>query len=79
MGLTTTKTLNNGVEIPVIGLGVYKVEDGKKVYDAVRSALELGYRHIDAASFYQNEEGVGKAIADSGIPRDETCYDKSME
>jgi len=71
MGLTTTKTLNNGVEIPVIGLGVYKVEDGKTVYDAVRSALELGYRHIDTASFYQNEEGVGKAIADSGIPRDE--------
>ncbi|MBM7571620.1 aldo/keto reductase [Aquibacillus albus] len=71
MSLTTTKKLHNGVEIPAVGLGVYKMEDGTDVYQSVLSALEIGYRHIDTASFYQNEEGVGKAIKDSGIPREE--------
>ncbi|GAB2534082.1 aldo/keto reductase [Gracilibacillus alcaliphilus] len=71
MGLTSTLTLNNGTKIPAIGLGVYKAEAGEEVYQAVRSALELGYRHIDTASLYANEEGVGQAIKDSGIPRDE--------
>lgn len=71
MSLMTTRKLNNGVEIPVIGLGVFQVDDGDQVYDAVRSALEIGYRHIDTASYYQNEAGVGRAIADSGIPREE--------
>lgn len=71
MSLTTTRKLNNGVEIPVIGLGVYEVDAGETVYNAVRSALKLGYRHIDTASFYNNEEGVGRAIADSGIPRED--------
>ncbi|GGM25921.1 glyoxal reductase [Paraliobacillus quinghaiensis] len=71
MSLTTTATLHNGIEIPVLGLGVYKMEEGESVYEAVKSALALGYRHIDTASFYQNEEGVGKAIQDSGVPRDE--------
>ncbi|SDK48686.1 aldo/keto reductase [Sediminibacillus albus] len=71
MGLNTVMTLHNGVEIPSVGLGVYKVEEGNDVYQAVKSALEIGYRHIDTASFYQNEEGVGKAIKDSGIPREE--------
>ncbi|GAA4061806.1 aldo/keto reductase [Amphibacillus indicireducens] len=71
MSLTTTRTLSNGVEIPVIGLGVFKIDDGESVYDAVISALEIGYRHIDTASTYKNEEGVGRAIADSGIPREE--------
>ncbi|MDC3417680.1 aldo/keto reductase [Aquibacillus sp. 3ASR75-54] len=71
MSLTTTATLHNGVQIPRLGLGVYKMEDGTDVYHAVLSALEIGYRHIDTASFYQNEEGVGRAIRDSGIPREE--------
>jgi len=71
MSLKTTRKLNNGVEIPVIGLGVYKVDEGETVYDTVRSALEIGYRHIDTASLYKNEEGVGRAIADSGIPRED--------
>ncbi|MCT2535786.1 aldo/keto reductase [Aquibacillus koreensis] len=71
MSLTTTSKLHNGVEIPSLGLGVYKVEDGQSVYDTVMSALEIGYRHIDTASFYENEEGVGKAIRESGIPREE--------
>src|SRR5690625_452424 len=62
--------LANDVSIPQLGLGVYKVTP-EEVYDTVKSALELGYRHIDTASFYENEEGVGQAIKDSGIPRDE--------
>ncbi|MGP4038403.1 aldo/keto reductase [Gracilibacillus sp. D59] len=71
MSLTTTLKLNNESEIPAVGLGVYKAEPGDEVYHAVRSALELGYRHIDTASLYANEEGVGQAIKDSGIPREE--------
>lgn len=71
MSLTTKVKLNNGTEIPAVGLGVFKVEPGDEVYQAVRSALELGYRHIDTASFYGNEEGVGRAIKESGIPREE--------
>ncbi|MFD2655675.1 aldo/keto reductase [Gracilibacillus thailandensis] len=71
MSLTTTLKLNNGTEIPAVGLGVYKAEPGNEVYHAVKSALELGYRHIDTASLYANEEGVGQAIKDSGIPREE--------
>lgn len=58
------------MSIPQLGLGVYKVPEDE-VYDTVRSALELGYRHIDTASFYANEAGVGQAIRDSGIPREE--------
>ncbi|SDM77834.1 aldo/keto reductase [Sediminibacillus halophilus] len=71
MGLKTMTKLHNGVEIPSVGLGVYKVEEGEQVYESVKSALEIGYRHIDTASFYQNEEGVGRAVKDSGIPREE--------
>ncbi|UOQ86684.1 aldo/keto reductase [Gracilibacillus salinarum] len=71
MSLRTTRKLNNGTEIPAIGLGVYKAEAGEEVYQAVKSALELGYRHIDTASLYGNEEGVGQAIKDSDVPREE--------
>ncbi|WP_245831024.1 aldo/keto reductase [Sediminibacillus massiliensis] len=70
MSLTTTTKLHNGVEIPSVGLGVYKMAENE-VYESVKTALELGYRHIDTASFYENEEGVGRAIKDSGIPREE--------
>ncbi|MGY0693822.1 aldo/keto reductase [Virgibacillus sp. FSP13] len=70
MDLKTTKELNNGNQIPQLGLGVYKVP-AEQVYETVKNALEFGYRHIDTASFYGNEEGVGKAIKDSGIPREE--------
>lgn len=62
--------LTNDLTIPQIGLGVYKVSPDE-IYDTVRSALELGYRHIDTASFYENEAGVGQAIKDSGIPRED--------
>ena len=69
MNLESTVTLNNDVEIPWIGLGVFKSEPGKVTEQAVRWALELGYRHIDTASLYANEEDVGTAVADSGIDR----------
>ena len=64
-------TLSNGVEMPWFGIGVYKVEDGEEVKRAVHAALNAGYRSIDTAAFYHNEEGVGQAIRESGIPRDE--------
>lgn len=63
--------LNNGVEIPSVGFGVFKVKDGDEVYEAVLEALKTGYRLIDTAAIYGNEEGVGKALKDSGIPREE--------
>jgi 2,5-diketo-D-gluconate reductase A len=65
-----TITLNDGVEIPQLGFGVFQVppEDTKK---ATLEALEVGYRHIDTAEMYGNEKGVGEAIVESGIPRDE--------
>ncbi|KFI46802.1 Aldo/keto reductase [Bifidobacterium bohemicum] len=69
--LTETYTLNNGVEIPKVGFGTWQIPDGKVCYDAVRMALETGYRHIDTAYVYGNEKSVGRAIADSGISRDD--------
>ncbi|MFD2924449.1 aldo/keto reductase [Halobacillus naozhouensis] len=71
MSLTDTTGLNNGVSMPWVGLGVYKMESGDEVVHAVRSALDLGYRHLDTASFYDNEEGVGQAIKESDLPREE--------
>uniref|UniRef100_K3WD22 NADP-dependent oxidoreductase domain-containing protein n=1 Tax=Globisporangium ultimum (strain ATCC 200006 / CBS 805.95 / DAOM BR144) TaxID=431595 RepID=K3WD22_GLOUD len=65
------KTLPSGAKIPVVGLGVYLSEPGAETYDAVLSALKLGYRHIDTAQYYANEADVGKAVRDSGIPRDQ--------
>lgn len=66
-----TVTLNNGVKMPQLGFGVYKVEEGQEVINAVKTALEVGYRHIDTAALYQNEQGVGQAIRESGIPREQ--------
>ena len=64
-------TLNNGVPIPVLGFGTWKAENGEIAYQAVLEALKAGYRHIDTAAIYKNEESVGRAIQDSGIPREE--------
>lgn len=64
-------TLNNGTKIPSVGVGVFRVEDAKIAYETVKTALEVGYRHIDTAMIYGNEEAVGKAMHDSGIPREE--------
>ena len=71
MDLQTRIQLNNGVQMPVLGLGVFLSKDGEETYNAVRWALEAGYRHIDTAAVYGNEESVGRAIRDSGIPREE--------
>ena len=71
MHISSTVQLNNGVEMPWLGLGVFLSEEGKEVENAVKSALAHGYRHIDTAAIYRNERGVGKAIIESGIPRDE--------
>lgn len=62
--------LVNGVEIPVIGFGTWQVQNGQEAYQAVLCALQNGYTHIDTAAVYGNEESVGKAILDSGIPRE---------
>lgn len=63
-------TLNDGTTIPQLGFGVFKVDPGE-TERIVAEALEVGYRHIDTAAIYRNEKGVGKAIAASGIPRDD--------
>src|SRR5579859_2699514 len=63
--------LADGHQIPVLGLGVWQVPDGVECVTAVRWALELGYRHIDTAQAYGNEESVGTALRDSGLPRDQ--------
>ncbi|MBF4500507.1 aldo/keto reductase [Savagea sp. SN6] len=65
------KQLKNGVPMPEIGLGVYKMTDEEEAYRAIRHALEVGYRSIDTAAFYHNEEVVGRAVRESGIPREE--------
>ena len=63
-------SLNDGTTIPQLGLGTYRLDDDT-AERVVSEALEVGYRHIDTASLYGNEVGVGRAIAASGIPRDE--------
>ncbi|MEU0631436.1 aldo/keto reductase [Streptomyces sp. NPDC005989] len=65
-----TVTLNNGVEIPQLGFGVFQVPDAETTA-AVTTALKAGYRSIDTAAIYGNETGVGKALAESGVPREE--------
>lgn len=88
--LQSTVALHNGVHMPWFGLGVYKVTDQSEIVEVVSAALKHGYRHIDTASFYQNEEGVGKGIRDSGISRedifvtskvwnDEQGYEETLE
>lgn len=66
-----TFTLNNGIEMPYFGLGVYLSKDGQEVVNAVKWALDCGYRHIDTASIYKNETGVGKGIKESNVLREE--------
>ena len=64
-------TLNNGVEMPILGFGVYQITDAEECERSVVDALEVGYRSIDTAAVYQNEEPVGRAIKRSGVPREE--------
>ncbi|MFD0713713.1 aldo/keto reductase [Paenibacillus sp. GCM10027626] len=69
--IASRTALYNGVEMPWLGLGVWKMNEGSEVEKAVRSAIDAGYRSIDTAAIYNNEEGVGKAIRDCGVPREE--------
>lgn len=66
-----TRQLADGARMPTLGLGVWQVPDGPECQNAVRWALELGYRHIDTAQAYGNEESVGRALRESGVPREE--------
>jgi diketogulonate reductase-like aldo/keto reductase len=66
-----SKTIADGVAMPMLGLGVWKIPDGPETEQAVEWALEAGYRHIDTAAFYRNERSVGTALARSGIAREE--------
>lgn len=90
MTITTTAKLNNGVEIPYFGLGVFESPQGETTKNAVLQALAAGYRHIDTAKIYGNEKDVGEAIRESGIQRSEIFvttklwnsdhgYDKTVE
>jgi diketogulonate reductase-like aldo/keto reductase len=69
MDITSAVTLNNGVRMPRLGLGVWQAKPGAEVGNAVRWALEAGYRHIDTARVYGNEHDVGAALRESGLPR----------
>src|SRR3954465_16058764 len=62
--------LPSGAAMPLLGFGTWQIT-GNSCYDAVRAALDVGYRHLDTANVYRNEEEVGRALADSGVPRDE--------
>lgn len=66
-----TRKLADGNEMPLLGLGVWQVPNGPEAENSVRWALELGYRHVDTAQAYGNEESVGKALRESGVPREE--------
>lgn len=68
---TDGPTLNDGVKMPWLGLGVWKTKEGEEVIQSVKSAIAAGYRMIDTAAIYGNEEGVGQAIRESGVSRDE--------
>ena len=88
--LTDCYRLSNGVEIPCIGFGTWQTPDGDVCVSSVKAAIEAGYRHIDTAEMYGNEDSVGKAIKESGIDRKELFitsklsnqahgYEKTME
>jgi methylglyoxal/glyoxal reductase len=71
MDISSNVKLNNGIEMPLLGLGVFQLQEGKQVEHAVKTALVNGYRSIDTAYVYHNEEGVGRGIKASGVPREE--------
>ncbi|MFT9598232.1 aldo/keto reductase [Mesobacillus sp.] len=68
--LQDTTTLHNGVKMPWFGLGVFKVQEGSEVVESVKAALRNGYKSIDTAAVYRNEEGVGQGIKEAGVPRE---------
>lgn len=69
MAIQSTITLNNGTVIPQVGLGVFQTPDGDTTVNAMQTALENGYRHIDTAMIYRNEASVGEGIRRAGLPR----------
>jgi methylglyoxal/glyoxal reductase len=69
--LQATTTLHNGLKMPWFGLGVFKVQEGSEVIESVKVAIQHGYKSIDTAAIYRNEEGVGQGIRESGVPREE--------
>ena len=71
LDIKSTAKLNNGQQMPILGLGVWQMAKGQETANAVLRALQVGYRHIDTAKIYGNEESVGEAIRKSGIARDE--------
>jgi 2,5-diketo-D-gluconate reductase A len=66
-----SRRLSDGADIPVLALGVWQIRNGRECINAVRWALEVGYRHIDTAQIYGNEESVGRAVRESGVPREQ--------
>lgn len=76
MILNETYTLSNGVKVPKIGLGTWQIPNGEEAYNSVMYALKNGYRHIDTAAAYGNEESVGKAIKVRYSTRGNFCYNK---
>ncbi|UTE78950.1 MULTISPECIES: aldo/keto reductase [unclassified Rossellomorea] len=69
--LQSTKTLHNGIEIPYVGLGVYQMKDPSETVQAVRTAIQSGYRSIDTAAIYDNEESVGQGVKEGGVARED--------
>ena len=74
-----TMTLSNGIVVPQLALGTWMIQPDDKAAEAVRTALELGYRHIDTAQAYGNERGVGEGIRGSGIPREQIFVTSKVE
>jgi methylglyoxal/glyoxal reductase len=74
-----TNTLHNEVKMRWLGLGVYKVQGGDAALHSVMEAIKAGYRSIDTAALYQNEESVGRAIKESGIKRRAIYFHQSLE
>ena len=71
LDINSTVRLNSGQDMPSLGFGVFEIENGPVCERAVTAALEAGYRHIDTAAIYGNEESVGNALADGGVPREQ--------
>lgn len=71
LGIGSRVKLNSGVEMPLLGLGVYQTPPGRVTEEAVKYALKIGYRHVDTAALYGNERSVGEGVRGSGIPREE--------
>ncbi len=69
--IESTLTLNNDVKMPQVGIGTWQIGDGRPVRQTLKWAFEAGYRHVDTAAMYGNERGVGRAIRESAIPREE--------